>query len=80
MKLSKQKLKQIVKEELSKILAEKKEHPDETCEQAHPDETHEEWEEEPKALKLTTPKIDPLSTSPKSLRFRAGRLYRWEKM
>ena len=50
-------------------LKQKKEHDGETCDQAHPDETHEEWEEEP--LKIGTPKVDPLSTSPESRRFRA---------
>ena len=57
MKLTKSKLKQIIKEELEEIIGEKKEHPGETCEQAHPDETHEEWEEEP--LRVGTPKEDP---------------------
>jgi len=49
-------------------LEEKKDHPGETCKQAHPDESHEEWEKPP--MKLSTPKIDPTSTSPKSRRFR----------
>ena len=53
MKITKSQLKQIIKEELEELLGEKKEHPDETCEQAHPDETHEEWEEEP--LRISAP-------------------------
>jgi hypothetical protein len=50
-------------------LEEEKDHPGESCKQAHPDESHEEWEEP--SLNLTTPKIDPTSTSPDSRRFRA---------
>ena len=51
-------------------LEEKKDHPGETCKQAHPDEPHKEWEKGWK--KLSTPKIDPTSTSPESRRQRAG--------
>ena len=51
-------------------LEEKKDHPGETCKQAHPDDSHEEWEKPP--MKLSTPKIDPTSTSPESRRQRAG--------
>mgnify|MGYP003663703195 FL=1 len=51
-------------------LEEKKDHPGETCKQAHPDESHKEWEEP--SMKLSTPKIDPTSTSPESRRQRAG--------
>ena len=38
--------------------------------QAHPDESHKEWEEP--SIQLSTPKIDPTSTSPESRRQRAG--------
>jgi hypothetical protein len=78
MKITKSQLKQIIKEEIAIFMEggyaghdvrEKKEHPDETCEQAHPDETHEEWEEEP--LRIGTPAFDPLGDSVKARQQRA---------